>query len=395
MKYLHLIRCNLTRKKLRTSFTVLSIFVSFLLFGLLVALRTGFGQGVEVAGLNRLLTVHKVSMIQFLPIKYLAFIEAIDGVEAVTHWTWFGGYYQDRRNQLIMFATDAQGFVEVFDEYEIPVEQQQSWLANRTGIVVGHSVAKRFGWEIGDRVPINTQMWFQADGSPTWEFDIAGIIGTGKSGNDGQVYMHYDYLKQAGPFTDIVQQPEGVGDELGAVSMIYLKIDDPDRAAEIVEEIDSHFANSPAETKTSTEKAWAQGFANQVGDLATIVTAIVSVVFFTLLLVAGNTMAQSVRERTAELGVLKTLGFSDRKVMALVLAEAFILAVVGGLPGLAVADFVTSRIALGVAFIPQIYIPTRELWIGVALVALLGLVTGVLPAWQALRLRIVNALASG
>ena len=201
MKYLHLILRNLARKKLRTAFTVLSILVSFLLFGLLVALRTGFGQGVEVAGLDRLLTVHKMSMIQFLPIKYINFVEAVDGVEAVTHWTWFGGYYQDRRNQLVMFATDAAGFVEVFDEYEIPLEQRRAWLANRTGIIVGRSVAERFEWEVGDRIPINTQMWFHEDGSPSWEFDISGII----DGNDGgQIYMHYDYLKQAGAFGEIV-----------------------------------------------------------------------------------------------------------------------------------------------------------------------------------------------
>ena len=395
MKYLHLIYRNLVRKKLRTAFTVLSIFVSFLLFGLLVALRTGFGQGVEVAGLDRLLTVHKVSMIQFMPLKYARFVEAVDGVEAVTHWTWFGAYFQDRRNQLVMFATEPEGFLEVFSEYELPEEQAQGWLRNRMGIVVGHSVAQRFGWQVGDRVPINTQMWFKEDGSPTWEFDVEGIIGDGTSADGGQVYMHYDYLREGGAWEQIAGEASLGSDELGVVGMIYMKIDDPDHAAEIIATIDSQFANSPAETKTSTEKAWAQGFANQVGDLATIVTAIQSVVFFTLLLVAGNTMAQSVRERTAELGVLKTLGFSDGRVMSLVLAEAFVLALVGGLPGLAVADFLTGQLALGIAFIPELYIPERGLLLGVGMVVALGFVTGALPAWQALRLRIVNALAAG
>ncbi|MEM1247512.1 MAG: FtsX-like permease family protein [Acidobacteriota bacterium] len=391
MKYLPLILRNLGRKKLRTAFTVLSIFVSFLLFGLLVALRTGFGQGVEVAGLDRLLTVHKVSLIQFLPVKYANFIETVDGVEAVTHWTWFGGYYQEPRNQLTMFATDVDGFLEVFDDYVISEEHKENWRNNRQGLGVGYSVAQRFGWEVGDRVPINTNLWLGDDGKSGWEFDVAAIIGDGEQADGGQLYLHYDYLKEGAGSMGAAMSPGS--DELAVIGMIYMKVDDPERASTIIDTIDTQFANSSAETKTSTEKAWAQGFANQVGDLASIVTAIVSVVFFTLLLVAGNTMAQSVRERTSELGVLKTLGFSDGLVMFLVLGEAFFLALLGGLPGLLFANAVTSQLKLGVGFIPDIYIPSRDLMIGVVLVLALGLVTGALPAWRALRLRIIQALS--
>ena len=388
MKYLPLILRNLLRKKLRTAFTVLSIFVSFLLFGLLVALRAGFGQGVEVAGLDRLLTVHKVSIVQWLPSKYLRFIEAIDGVEAVTHWSWFGGYYQDRRNQLVMFATDVEGFLEVFDEYAIPEEQKQAWLSNRRGLAVGHSVAERYGWKVGERIPIGTNVWMEPDGSSSaWEFDLEAIIGDGSEPDGGQLYRHFDYLKEAPIYAEAARAMGAEGEDPEVVGMIYMKIADPEKAQEIIDSIDTQFANSPAETKTSTEKAWVQGFANQVGDLGAIVTGIVSVVFFTLLLVAGNTVAQSVRERTAELGVLKTLGFSDTKVMAMVLAEAMLLAILGGLPGLFLADAMTSRLATGINFLPEVYIVGRDLALGVGLVLALGLVTGAVPAWQALRLR--------
>ncbi len=379
MRFLPLIWRNLLRKKTRTSLTLLSIFVSFVLFGLLTAIKTAFGMGVDLTGIDRLVMLNKVSIIQPLPISYKERIAATPNVVDVTYASWFGGIYQDPKNQFAQMAVEPAGYLRLYPEFIVPEEQKQAWFANRTGVLVGRALITKYGWKIGDRIPIQGTIYRTRDGS-TWEFTVEGIYDGAEKGTDTtQFLFHYDYLNET----------MGRFDQVG---WYIIRIDDPDKAAAIAENIDLRFANSPAETKTSTEKAFVQSFANQMGNIGAIVTGIVSVVFFTLLLVAGNTMAQAVRERTGELAVLKTLGFTDGQTMGLVLAESFVLAVVGGGAGLGLIYWLTHSFNLGGTMLPALYMPAEALGWGLALVFLLGLVTGAIPAYQALRLTIVDAL---
>ena len=381
-KYLPPLLANLGRKKIRTTLTLLSIFVAFALFGLLSAIKVAFGAGIDITGVDRLVMTSKVSIIQMLPISYLQRIRATEGVDNAAFAVWFGAVYQDPKNFFPQHAVVPEDWLDLFPEYLLPAERKEAWFNNRTGAIVGRKTAERFGWKVGDRVPLQGTIWRRAGDAP-WEFDIEGIYdGAQKSTDETLFLFHYAWLDET------MREQWG---SFGQVGWFVIRIDDPDAAPQIAERLDAQFANSSAETKTATEKAFIQGFANQTGNIAKIVAAIVSVVFFTMLLVAGNTMAQSVRERTGELAVWKTLGFTDRQVMGLVLGESFFFAALGGVPALVLVAWLTGK-GIGGSFLPTIYLPTSALALGFGLVILLGLVTGAVPALQALRLNIVDAL---
>ena len=381
MKFLYLIWSNLKRKKARTTLTLLSIMVAFVLFGYLSAIRQAFDMGIDVAGADRLVVRHKVSLIQLLPESYQARIANVEGVDAVTHATWFGGIYQDPKNFFGQFPVEPEVYLGLYPEFVLPEDQKQAWLQTRTGAVVGRSTADRFGFEVGDKLPIQATIWPKEDGGRTWEFDIVGIYDGAEKGTDTtQLLFHYDYFDEA--------RAQGKG----LVGWYTVRVDDPDRAAEIAADIDELFANSPYETKAETEKAFVQGFAKQVGNIGAIMVAILSAVFFTILLVAGNTMAQSVRERYMEIGVLKSIGFTHGQVLGLVLAESLILAVMGGLVGLGLAWLLIAGGDPTNGALPIFYFPADDLIVGVGLTAGLGLAAGILPALQARRLGIAEAL---
>jgi len=380
MKFLPLVWRNLARRKVRTLFTTLSIVVAFTLFGVLAALNLAFTAGVDVADMDRLILTHKVSLIQLLPISYQARLEAIPGVVNVHHQTWFGGVYQDPKNFFMQIPVNPDDWRRMYPEYIVPEDQWDRFKTERTCAVVGETTAARFGWKVGDRVPIEATIWTRRDGTRTWEFDICGLYTSDRRGVDTSWFVfHYDYFDEARQFGQ------------GLVGWYVIRIDDPSQAAAIIERIDRTFANSEYETKTVPEKAFAQAFAAQIGDIGSIIRIIVTAVFFTILLVAANTMAQSVRERTSELAVLKTLGFTDSRVLALVLAESCAIAGVGGLLGLGLSAFLVPKIPTG-NFLQNLYVPTSSLGVGVALVFGLGLVAGLVPAIRAMRLRIVDAL---
>ncbi|MFQ5789943.1 MAG: ABC transporter permease, partial [Acidobacteriota bacterium] len=262
-----------------------------------------------------------------------------------------------------------------------PEEEKAAWLATRTGAVVGRTTAERFGWEVGDRIPIQATIWRKKDGTRTWEFDLVGIYDGAKKGTDTtQFLFRYDYFGEARAFGE------------GWVGWYTVRVDDPAGAAEVAQRIDGEFANSPAETKSETEKAVAGAFAKQVGNITAILIAILSAVFFAILLVAGNTMAQAVRERKEELAVLKAIGYSNRHVLALVLAESSLMAVLGGGVGLTVAWLLIAQGDPTGGLLPIFYLTAEDILIGFAFVLLLGLAAGILPALQAMRLGIVDAL---
>lgn len=383
MKYAYFVWKNLGRKKVRTILTILSIAVAFLLFGLLRTLGNAFEQGTELAGEDRLATIHKVSLIQPLPYSYVARVQALEGVETVTHANWFGGYYQDPKNQFAQFAIEPEKYFAIYsDLMTLPDEQMQAWKKNRIGAVVGRATATRFGWQVGDRVPIISTIYPQKDGSRTWEFEIEGIYDVKDSRADSTAFLfRYDYFDEAQSFGG------------GTIGWMITKVKDPQQAPQVAAEMDAMFANSFAETKTSSEKDFAASFAKQFGDIGLITTYILGAVFFTMLLVAGNTMAQSVRERIPELAILKTLGFSDIAVLNMVLAESILIAVIGGTLGLGLAWMLANAMADQVAaFLPGFVLTGAVISLGIVVMVLLGLLTGILPALQGMRLSIVNAL---
>jgi putative ABC transport system permease protein len=381
MKFLAVVASNLKRKKLRTLLTLLSIAVAFFLFGLLCALKAALAGGVSMAGADRLITRHKVSIIQAIPISYRTRIAAIPGITGIVSQSWFGGIYQDPKNFFPSVAVEPGPMLEMFPEYVLPAEQKEAWLKTRTGAIVGRATATRFGWKVGDRIPLNSPIWQREGGNHAWEFELVGIYEGAKKGTDtSQLFFHYDYFDEGRAFGK------------GSISWFTIRVADPAQADQLAARIDQEFANSPAETKTEPEGAFAQGFAQQVGDIGLIVTGILSAVFFTILLVSGNTIAQGVRERTEELGVLKAIGFSNELVLALVLAESCLIALIGGALGLGAAWFLTLGGSPAPGLLPVFYIPTPNLILGAALVIVLGLITGALPAFQAMRLGVADAL---
>ncbi|MEM1080161.1 MAG: FtsX-like permease family protein [Pseudomonadota bacterium] len=381
----HLIRKNLTRKKLRTTLTLLSIIIAFLLFALLGGLSRAFNAGVDLAGADRLVTMHKMAFIQPVPYSYLARIESIEGVRTALPQTWFGAYYQEPRQQFGLFPTQFDNFRQVYPERTISEEQWQNLLTDQTGVLIGAAMAEDYGWSVGDTVPISSSIYSQQDGSRSWDVTIAATFtGTGNTADEMQAFMHYDYFNESRSFGR------------DTVGWVVTQIDDPERADEIAAQIDQRFANSPTETKTSTEAGWAAGFAAQIGNIGLMVQMVLGCVFFTLLLITGNTMAQAVRERTSELAVMKTIGFSDRRVLWMVLAESVTVALLGGALGLALGFvFMEGAAATMSQFLPGLALPPGAVIAGLLLALGLGLVTGIVPAWQAGRLKVIDALARG
>ena len=381
MKFLHLIWCNLKRKKLRTSLTLLSIVVAFILFGFLSAIQQALTGGVKMAGADRLVVRHKVSIIQMLPQSYKARMDRIPGVDYATHEVWFGGIYQDPKNFFMQSPVVPEEFLRMYPEIVLPPAQSNVWLQTRTGAIVGRKSAERFGWKIGDKVPIQSTIWAQQDGNRTWTFDIVGIFdGRNKNTDTTPLFFRYDYFDEARQ------------NAKGQVGWYIIRIKDPSQAAAVAKLVDQEFENSDAETKTEPEGAFIQAWASQIGNIVFIVAAILSAVFFTILLVTGNTMAQAVRERTGELGVLKAIGFSNGQMVAFVLAESCLLTVLGGTLGLGLAWLMISRGDPTHGLLPLFSFPTRDLLTGFGISVALGIVTGIFLALQAMRLRVADAL---
>jgi putative ABC transport system permease protein len=380
MKYALLILSNFKRHKTRTLLTLLSIIVAFVLFAYLSAIRQAFSMGVSVAGADRLVTRHKTSLINLLPASYEAEMERIEGIQDVTAATWFGGIYKDERVPFTRFAVHPSEYLAMFPEFVVPPAQKEAWLRTKTGVIVGRGLVERYGFKVGDKISIRGDIWTPSKGGP-WTFDVVGIYdGAQKETDPSQMLLRLDYLDETRRFVK------------GQVGWYHLKVNDPAQSAAIAKKIDALFENSDAETKTATEAAFVKSWADQIGDIGAIVTAILGAVFFTILLVAGNTMAQAVRERITELGVLKAIGFTDPQMLVIVLAESLMIAVFGGAIGLALGYMLVAGGDPTGGMLPVFFMPRSEVVRGVVFVVLLGLVTGAIPALQAMRLNPVDAL---
>jgi len=379
MKFSRLIFANLFRKKARLVLTIGSFAVALFLFAFLGVVRDAFNRGADVAGADRLVIINRTSIINLIPLSYRDKILRIPGVKCITHNNWFGGTYRDPKYFFPQFVIDPENQRQVFPEFTVPDDQWNAFLKDRQGAVVGARTMQRFGWKIGDRIPITTTLY----GGGSWEFNIDGVYhGKNPLDDETQFWFQWDYFEE--------RIPEAVKGQIG---WYVLRVNNPDDSPRIAKAIDQEFANSPNETKTETESAFAAGWVKQFGNIQFLIVTIGSVVFFTLLLVTGNTMAISVRERIGELAVLKAIGFSDRSILFFVLAESLIIAMVGGLLGLGLAVIAVPGLAIALAgMLPALILKSSVLATGLVVALLVGAAGGILPGVSAARMSVVNAL---
>ena len=383
MKYFHLVWAALSRSKTRTLLTLLSVVAAFLLFGMLDSVRVAFNSGGDVAGANRMITSSRLSITQMLPYSLTEQIRATPGVKQAAYAAWFGGIYRDPKNFFANFSVSPD-YLDLYPEFKLPAAQKQAWLDDRRGAIVGASLAQRHGWKVGDTIPLQATI-FPTRGSNNWEFVLRGIYTVDdpkQKAQENVLFFHWKYFDEA---NDYVKGRVGwyiVNPKSGAAA---------DRVAAAIDRLSE---NSDHETKTQTEQAFNQAFAKQFADIGLIVTAIMGAVFFTLLLLTGNTMAQAVRERIPELAVLKTIGFSNRSILWLVLAEAILLVALGGLIGLGITALIMPAVSAASGGMIQLPGVMPETWLmGLLLMLAIGVIVGLLPALRGMRLNIVDALA--
>ncbi len=376
MKFLFLLAANIKRKKIRTFLTLGSYFTAFLLFGLLSAIKSAFNQGVDVAGANRIVVGNKTSIIMPLPISYMEKFFELNGVKNVTYASWFGGYYKDPKNFFAQMAVDSYTYFDVYSEFKIEKNQFLDFMKDRQGCIVGKKTAEKYGFKIGDKIPIIASVW-----GGVWEFNLRAIYtGTKPEDDLTQFFFHASYLEERRPWGK------------GMVGWYIVEIEKPELAFSISREIDSIFSNSPYETKSDTEKAFALGFVKQIGNIELIILSIGAIVFLTLLLVTSNTMELSVRERSAEFAVLKTIGFSDSLLYFLTISESLFYSFMGGSLGILVAKLFTLKGDPTGGFLPVFYISMNQMVLGFLLIFVFGFLSGILPARRVYKLRIVEAL---
>lgn len=378
MTLVDLVAKNLFRKRLRTILTIVAIFVAFFIFGILAAFNHALNSSSDAASANRLMSSNKVNFTQPMPLAYVTRTRSVEGVKEVSFMNWFGGYYQDPKNFLIAFAVEPESFLDIYPDYGVSPADRAAFLGNRSSLLVGEVTAKTYGWKVGDRVPLKSNIWRQKDGSDTWDFTIAGIMRGPQASN--YVLLQYEYFRGTRSFG---------GDTIGTM---IIKTTSPKENERVIRKVDEMFANSPFETETRTEQAYNKAFIEQRGDLGFIITAVVGAAFATILLIVGNTMMLTVRERTNEIAVLKTIGFTSNRLFGLVLAESLLLALAGGLLGVAAAWLLTLALSNVANFLGPMTLPPSILAWSILLMALLGFLTGFLPALRAMRLNVVSAL---
>ena len=384
MKYFPLIWATLWRKKTRTLFTLLSIVIAFLLFGMLETVDYAFSNpSTGASGADKLISTNKYSITLPLPFADMQEIRSVPGVTDATWLTWFGGYYQEAKNFVFAIPIDTESYFNVHKgELVVSDEAMKAYRSSRSAALVNVALMKKFGWKVGDKIPVHSTIWTQKNGSLDWTFDIVGSFDvkdrTQASAQAFTVFFHYDLFDEGRNFGK------------GTVGWVEERIDNPANGPSIAGKIDALFANSPNETKTQPANDFAMTFVKQVGDIGFVLRAILGAVFFTLLFLTGNTMMQSVRERIPELAVLKTMGFTNGKVLALVIAESLLLCLFAAVIGLGLSYAtlpIIGQALQGVQLDPVALVP------GLLAAVLLALIVGLPPALRAMRLNIVDALS--
>lgn len=384
MSELYLVFRNLTRNKLRLFLNATAIVIAFMLFGVLYAVKGAFDQGLELTADNRMIVTNKINFTQPLPIAHINKIRAVDGIKDVSWGNWFGAYVGDAQNQVVGLAVEPASWLKVYDELELSDEDRNAWFGNRQGMVVGHKLAERNGWQRGDRIPVSSSIFSRTDGGHTWELVISGIFTSREESTDTNYFLfNYTYFIETQTF----------GSDWFGWAVITTQ--DPALNEQVAKAIDTRFANSPAETKTTSERQFTKSFIEQLGSIGLIITSVVGAAFFTILLIVGNTMALSVRERTGEIAVLKTLGFQASSVFRMVLGESLMLSLLGGLSGLGIAWFVVKGASENPQLsniLPNLFLGAETVLSGLICMLVLGVLTGLLPARQAMTLNTIDAL---
>jgi putative ABC transport system permease protein len=381
-----LVRKNLFRRKLRAILMIVSIMVAFMIFGVLAGFSRAFNAGEDRAAADRLMTVNKINFTQPMPIAYFNRVRSIEGVRQVTFANWFGGYFQDPKNFVMALAVEPNTYFDLYrSELDIAPEAQQAFARDRVGAVVGEQLASKWGWKVGDRVPLQSNIFSQKSGGHSWDFTVVGIVkGKAEHVDTNFFLFQYNYFDETRTFGK------------DTIGWMILQTTAPENNDRVAKAIDAMFANSSAETNTDTEKAFGKAFAAQFGNIALIVSLVVGAAFVTILMIVGNTMALSIRERTREIGVLKTLGFSGPRILGMVLGESVLLALLGGLPGLAIAALVAYALRNSMSNMMPAFSVTPDIALqGIGLMLALGLITGMIPAVNAMRLKIAAALGRG
>jgi putative ABC transport system permease protein len=381
MKYLPLIWAGLWRKRARTVLTLLCVVVAFALFGLLHGFTAALGGIIDAMSDTRLRIMSRVNITQPLPLAHRARIETVPGVEGVSYYNFFAGYFQEPGNNVQTGAIDVETLDAIYPEIELDAAYVEAMKRTRNGALVGEDLAAERGWKVGDRIPLGSAIWRRKDGAESWDFEVVGSYRS-PSGKvpTSELWINYDYFDEARSAAN------------GTVTLYFVKINESDRAAEIAERIDALFANSTSETQSQSEKDWLRAQIAQIGDIGFFVNAIIGAVMFALLFVTGNTMMQSVRERVPELAVLKTYGFSNFAVLCLVLAESLVLCCVAAALGIGIAAVISPPIyrELGAGGLD---LPLSVVAAGLGLAAAFAVVSALVPAVRAQRLSIVDALA--
>jgi len=381
MNSIYLVLKNMTRAKLRLALTLFATCIAFFVYGVLSSFQSALGAGVDLAADDRLVVLNKINFTQPLPISYANKLETVENIAESVHMNWFGGYYQEPRKQFGMFAVQTDTFLAVYDELILTDEEKSAWINNRQGLIAGASVAELHGWKVGDRIPINSNIFSQSDGSTAWDFDVVAIYrGADKQTDASSVYFHYEYFNETQSF----------GRDF--IGWFGVRTTSPDKNEQVINDIDALFANTPYETESMPEKAFNQAFIAQIGNIGLILSSVVLAAFFIILVIVGNSMALAIRERTREIGVLKTLGFKSSKLFSMVLGESMGVALIGGGIGLFLAWIVTG-ILNEIPQLPAMALNSSIAIKAVGIMLLLGFITGIVPAISAMRMNIVSALS--
>lgn len=383
MSDLRLMLAGLGRKPLRTALLIFAIFIAFLIFGVLAAFQSSLENATGPSSSNRLVVSNRINFTQPLPIAYVNRIKSIEGVADVSYSTWFGGYYQEPRNFLLTFAIEPESYTRIYSEFVMPEEQRLAFISNRDSLLVGRSVAEQYGWKVGQQIPLSSNIWRRPDRGSVWPVVIRAIFdGRDPAVATGSVFLHHEYLDEARSFGK---------DTVGIIQIVTSGVSLND---EVASRVDSMFANSRAETETLSEQAFNAAFIDQQGNIGLIILGVTGAAFVTILLIVGNAMAGAIRERTGEIAVMKTLGFTAARIGRIVIGETLLLAFAGGLAGLALSGVLASSLG-SVPALSQFFGGMR-LTLQIALSALgfmtaLGLITGAIPAFNAMRVSIVTA----
>ncbi|MCJ9427711.1 ABC transporter permease [Kordiimonas marina] len=373
---------NLTRKPLRLFLTLFATFIAFTIYGTITAFQVAWDSGVNLAADDRLVTVNKINFTQPLPVSYVNKVRAVKGVAAVTQMNWFGGYFQDPRKQLVMMAVDAPSFLEVYDQVVLTPKEQEAWIQDRQGLIAGEAVARTYGWKVGDHIPVNSNIFSQKDGRTAWDFTIDGIFkGKTPQTDTNSVYFHYKYFNETKSFGK---------DYIG---FLGIRTTDPKLNEQVIKTVDDMFANTPFETQTVPEKVFNKGFIEQIGNIRLILTSVVGAAFFIILVIVGNSMVLAIRERTGEIAVMKTLGFQSGRLFRMILSESMMLALLGGGLGLSAATGLTWLITSKMPQMPPLLMTHSIVLQSLGFMLAMGLLTGIIPAVNALRLNIITAFS--